>query len=166
MDTLEAVRAARAEQDRAEATVDAAVQHARDAGRTWEEIGEALGVSAQAAFQRHGDPSPLPDAGDLAASIIDDLAHARWAEVSARFDATMRDGLSDEELAAGWAQIAAAAGTYRSHGATEVARVAELTTTNTPLTFEGGEFVARITFRDDQTIAGLYILNPDAAAAM
>jgi hypothetical protein len=31
------------------------------------------------------------------------------------------------------------------------------------LAFEAGDFVARITFRDDQTIAGLYILNPDAA---
>jgi hypothetical protein len=37
--------------------------------------------------------------------------------------------------------------------------------TNTPLSFEAGDFVTRITFRDDRTIAGLYILNPEAAGA-
>jgi hypothetical protein len=30
--------------------------------------------------------------------------------------------------------------------------------------FEAGEFTARISFRDDQTIAGLFILPPYAAA--
>ncbi|WP_240163882.1 hypothetical protein [Mycolicibacterium sphagni] len=44
-------------------------------------------------------------------------------------------------------------------------RTGDFTTTNTPLHFEAGEFVARFAFRDDQTIAGLYILNPDAAEA-
>jgi hypothetical protein len=42
-------------------------------------------------------------------------------------------------------------------------RAGDFTITNTPLAFEAGDFVARITFRDDRTIAGLYILNPDAA---
>lgn len=32
----------------------AAVQQAREAGRTWQEVGEVLGVSRQAVFQRYG----------------------------------------------------------------------------------------------------------------
>ncbi|MCW2528686.1 MAG: hypothetical protein JWM76_3546, partial [Pseudonocardiales bacterium] len=72
-------------------------------------------------------------------------------------------GLAEEGLSEAWAQIVGMVGVYESHGDTEATRTGVLTTTNTPLVFEAGDFVARITFRDDQTIAGLYILNPDAA---
>ncbi len=174
-DPLEMVRAANEVQDRAEALLAAAVQQAREAGRTWQEIGEVLGVSRQAAFQRYGKPidprtgevmntSPLPEAAELARTVIDDYVHARWSDITARFDATMRAGLTEEGLAEAWAQIAGMVGAYEGHGDTAVARVGDFTVTNTPLAFEAGDFVARITFRDDQTIAGLYILNPDAAA--
>ena len=171
---LELVRAAHEVQDRAEALLAAAVQEAREAGRTWQEIGDVLGVSRQAVFQRYGKPidprtgevmntNPIPGADELARSVIDDLAHGRWPAVSARFDATMRDRLTDEGLAEAWAHIAGLAGGYESHGDTESVRAGDFTTTNTPLMFEAGDFVARITFRDDRTIAGLYILNPDVA---
>jgi hypothetical protein len=75
----------------------------------------------------------------------------------------MHDRLTDDGLAEAWAQIAAMAGADESHGDTDAVRAGDFTTTDTPLTFEAGDFVARITFRDDRTIAGLYILNPDAA---
>lgn len=151
-----------------------AVVQAREADRTWQEIGDVLGVTRQAAFQRYGKPidprtggvmstSPLPEANELARTVIDDLAHARWAEVSARFDATMSERLADEGLAEAWAHLVGMAGAYEDHGATDAVRAADFTTTNTRLKFEAGDFVARITFRDDQTIAGLFILNPDAA---
>ncbi|MUL84802.1 MULTISPECIES: DUF3887 domain-containing protein [unclassified Mycolicibacterium] len=173
-DPLGLVRAAHEVQDGAEALMAAAVQQAREVGRTWQEIGEVLGVSRQAAFQRYGksiDPrtgevmnaTALPEADELARTVIDDLAHARWADVSARFDATMRDGLTEEGLAEAWAHIVGSAGSYESHGDTVAVRAGDFTTTNTPLIFEAGDFVARITFRDDRTVAGLYILNPDAA---
>jgi hypothetical protein len=174
-DSLELVRAAQGVQDRAEALMAAAVQQARQAGRTWQEIGEVLGVSRQAVFQRYGKPidprtgevmntSPLPGADELARTVVDDLAHARWADVSARFDATMRERLTEEGLAEAWAHIVGLAGAYEGHGDTDAVRAGDFTTTNTPLSFEAGDFVARITFRDDRTLAGLYILDPDVAA--
>jgi hypothetical protein len=138
-------------------SVAVAVRQAQDAGYTWQEIRAVLG-------EPPATPA-LPEAEELARTVIDDLAHARWADVSARFDATMRDGLTDEELAQGWEHIAGLAGGYQSHGDTDAVRVGDFTTTNTPLTFAAGEFVARISFRDDRTIAGLYILDPDAAGA-
>lgn len=176
-DPLELVRAAHEVQDRAGALMAAAVQQAREAGRTWQEIGDVLGVSRQAVFQRYGKPidprsgevmntSPLPEAADLARTVIDDLTHARWADVRARFDATMLEGLSEEQLAEPWVQIAAAIGAYEGHGETDVVRAGDFTTTNTPLRFEAGDLVARITFRDDRTIAGLYFLNPEAAGGV
>ncbi len=173
-DPLDAVRAAHDIRDGADALMVAAVQQAREVGRTWQEIGDVLGVSRQAAFQRYGKPidprngefmntSPLPDAVELARAVIDDHAHGRWADITARFDETMRAGLTEEGLAEAWAYIAGLAGAYEKHGDTATLRAGDFTVTNTPLTFEAGDFVARITFRDDRTIAGLYILNPDAA---
>ena len=175
-DPLELVREVSEIRAGAEALMTAAVQHARAASRTWQEIGEVLGVSRQAAFQRYGKPidprngeamstSPLPDAVELARVVIDDHAHGRWAAVSARFDDTMRAGLAEEGLAEAWAYLAGLAGAYESHGETDAVRAGDFTITNTPLAFEAGEFIARITFRDDRRIAGLYILNPDAAGA-
>ncbi len=106
--------------------------------------------------------TPLPGAADLARTIIDDLTRSRWAEVRAHFDGTMLAGLSEQELDQTWAQLAGMVGAYEGHGDTDVARAGAFTVTNTPLRFEAGEFVARITFRDDRTVAGLYLLNPDA----
>ncbi|WP_159233282.1 DUF3887 domain-containing protein [Mycolicibacterium vanbaalenii] len=173
-DPIDLVLAAHQIRDGAEALMAAAVQQAREAGRTWQDIGQVLGVSRQAAFQRYGKPidprngevmntRPLPDAIELARAVIDDHAHGRWPAITERFDETMRAGLTEEGLAEAWAYLAGMAGAYESHGDTDAVRAGDFTITNTPLTFEAGDFVARVTFRDDRTIAGLYILNPDAA---
>jgi len=173
-DPLELVHATHEVQNAAQALMAAAVQQARERGRTWQEIGDVLGVSRQAAFQRYGKPidprtgeimntQVLPEAEELSRTVIDDLAHARWSDVTARFDATMRDRLTEEGLSEAWAHIVGLAGAYEGHGDTDSVRAGDFTTTNTPLNFEAGDFVARITFRDDQTLAGLYILNPDVA---
>jgi len=156
--------------------MSAAVWHARQAGTTWQEIGDALGVSRQAAFQRYGKPvdprtgealstTPLPDAVELAHAVLDAHAEGRWTEVSARFDDTMRAGLTDEGMAEAWAYLAGVAGAYEGHGDTEVMRAGDFTVTTTPLVFEAGEFLARITFRDDRTIAGLFVVDPQSGTA-
>jgi len=175
-DPLDVVRSAHEVRDGAEALMGAAVEQARQANRTWQEIGDVLGVSRQAAFQRYGKPidprngevmntNPLPGAVELARAVVDDHAHSRWADVSARFDDKMRAGLTEEGLAEAWAYIVGLAGAYEGHGDTDVVRAGDFTVTNTPLAFEAGDFVARITFRDDRTIAGLFILGADAATS-
>ncbi|RKS08566.1 uncharacterized protein DUF3887 [Nocardiopsis sp. Huas11] len=154
----------------ADDVVRAVVQQARQDGATWQVIGDALGVSRQAAFQRYGKPidprtgepmntTPLPGVAELAASTIEDLASGQWARVTERFDATMRDGLSEDALAAAWAQIVGLSGAFEGRGEPEVARAGDVTITNTPLSFEAADYTARIAFRDDRTIAGLHILE-------
>ncbi|KAF2417598.1 DUF3887 domain-containing protein [Microbacterium sp. B35-30] len=158
----------------AERVVVAAVQQARSEGTSWQAIGDALGVTRQAAFQRYGRPTdprtgepmnttPLAEAAPIAASVIDDLTGGRWDAVTSRFDTAMQTGLSEDALAAAWAQIVGLAGSYEGRGDTEATRTADITVTNTPLRFEAGDYVARIAFRDDRTIAGLHILNPELA---
>jgi len=160
-------------QAQAAVLVAAAVERARDSGCTWQDIGDVLGVSRQAAFQRFGKPidprtgeimntTPLPEAITLTETIIDALSQGSWDEVTNRFDTQMRDRLTGDGLAAAWAQIIGMAGAYEHRGETEIARAADITITNTPLAFEAGNFTARISFHDDQTIAGLYILPAEA----
>lgn len=156
-------------QSAADEVVRAVVQQARERGATWQAVGDALGVSRQAAFQRYGKPidprtgepmntTPLTDAAELARSVVEDLVNGRWALVTERFDPTMRDGLSEEALAAAWSQIVGLSGAFERHGEPVVARAGDVTMTNTLLAMEAGDYTARISFRDDRSIAGLFIL--------
>ncbi len=52
--TLDKLRAARAAADRAETKVVRLVREARQLNRSWEDIGRALGVTRQAAWERYG----------------------------------------------------------------------------------------------------------------
>jgi hypothetical protein len=173
-DPLELLRASIAVQAQVASLVSAAVEQARDAGCTWLEIGDILGISRQAAFQRFGKPvdprtgeamntTPMPEAVTLAETVVDDFAQAKWGQIIARFDATMSAAVSDETLAVAWAQIIGSAGSYERRGEVEALRAGDLTITNTPMAFEAGDFTARITFRDDQSIAGLYIVPSETA---
>jgi Protein of unknown function (DUF3887) len=157
-------------QTAADEVVRAVVRQARDNGATWQVVGDALGVTRQAAFQRYGRPidprtgepmntTPLTGVAELATAAIRDLAAARWSRVAEQFDPKMREGLSQEALAAAWAQIVGLSGAFEQHGDPEVARAGDVTITDTPLAFEAGDYTARITFRDDRTIAGLHILE-------
>lgn len=161
-------------QSAADEVVRSIVQQARQEGATWQVIGSALGVTRQAAFQRYGKPidprtgepmntTPLPAAAELAATVIDDLSTGNWARVTERFDPTMRDGLSDASLAAAWAQIVGLSGAFEKHGEPEAVRASDVTITNTPLAFEAGDYIARISFRDDNSVAGLFILNAEGS---
>ena len=53
---LDLVRRAQDLDDLSEQVLRLCVQQSRDAGHTWQEIGDLLGVTRQAAFQRFGKP--------------------------------------------------------------------------------------------------------------
>lgn len=158
----------------ADDVVRAVVGQARQEGATWQVIGDALGVSRQAAFQRYGRPTdprtgapmtspPLPEAAQLAIAVIDDLISGQWSRIAEQFDPTMRDGLSEDALAAAWTQVVGLSGALESQGQPEVLRAGDVTVTNTTLWLEAGDYTARIAFRDDQTIAGLHIIEGKAS---
>lgn len=158
----------------ADDVVRAVVGQARREGATWQVIGDALGVSRQAAFQRYGKPTdprtgepmtspPLPGAAQLAVAVIDDLTSGQWSRIAEQFDPAMRDGLSEDALAAAWTQVVGLSGALESQGQPEVLRAGDVTVTNTTLRLEAGDYTARISFRDDQTIAGLHIIEGKAS---
>src|SRR5580698_612257 len=88
---LEALAAARDLSAAAGEGLQQAVDRARAAGHSWREIGNVLGTTRQAAFQRFGHPvdprtgapmstDVLPGAADRAAATITCLTEGRWED--------------------------------------------------------------------------------------
>jgi hypothetical protein len=165
---LEAIGLAQAIARGAEEGLAMTVQQARDAGHTWAEIGERLGTSRQAAFQRFGRPADprtgapmepaLPDAGERALRLFGDLVSGRWAAVCATFDANVAAKLDGTRLAAAWAQVIGMVGRYERRDAPSVYQAGDYTLVDVPLYFEAGERMGRVTYDRDGRVAGLFFL--------
>lgn len=154
-----------------DAGLRAAVQHAREAGHTWAEIGQVLGSSRQAAFQRFSRPadprtgapmadSVLPDATDRGMSLIASLVAGRWADARRDFDDNVARKLDAGRLAAAWALLAGQIGRLEQTGRPVVYQAGDFTIADIPLSFEAGERTARIAFDRQGKVAGLHFLPP------
>jgi hypothetical protein len=164
-DGIDAVAAAR---DLGRLTEDAmhdAVARARTAGATWQEIGDALGASRQAAYQRFGRPAAPradPAAPDAAVRVLLDLVEGRVEPVMARFDERMAEALSETRLRETLDRVAGLVGAYRGIGRPFAHRAGDLTVVRVPLRFEAGEMTGQVTFDPAGRIAGLFITPPAA----
>lgn len=158
-------------QQHADRVLAAAVDAAREAGGTWQQIGDALGTTRQAAFQRFGRPidprtgeamdkTPMAGAEERAVELFADLAAARWQAVYDRFDEAMVAALSIERLADTWATVVGTVGAYEGPGAAFVRRQADYTVVDLPLAFEAGDMTGRVAFHGDGRVAGLFVLDP------
>jgi hypothetical protein len=145
-----------------------AVDWARAAGHSWREIGDVLGTTRQAAFQRFGHPvdprtgapmrtDVLPGAADRAAAIVACLTEGRWEDARRDFDARMREGADAARLGRGWAHTAGLIGRYEGMGEPFAHRAAGHTVVEVPLHFEAGEATGRVIFDDDGKVAGLWL---------
>lgn len=147
----------------ADEALRSAVERARAAGHTWQEIGEILGTSRQAAFQRFGRPvEPRTEAAtgavDRAVTVIADLVAGRWADVRRDFDGPMSTELTADKLAAVWAQVAGTIGRYERMGEPFVVQVGDHTVVTVLLHCEAGEVNARVAINRDGTVGGLFLL--------
>jgi hypothetical protein len=149
----------------------AAVQRARTAGSTWAEIGQVLGISRQAAFQRFGRPADprtgqpmaaamLPGAAERGAALVADLAAGRWARACQDFDERVARALDAERLALLWARLTGMIGRLERTGAAVAYQAGDLTLVDIPLSFEAAERTARVSYRHDGKVAGLHFLPP------
>ena len=145
-----AVGAARDLLDAAEAALQAAVDRARAAGQSWRDIGDVLGTSRQAAFQRFGHPvdpgtgAPMTrtvasGAIDRANEFIACFTAGRWNEVLGRLDDRRRERLSVERLASGWAQMIGMFGAFEGIGEVSPVAVGDDAVVDVLLRFEAGE---------------------------
>jgi len=164
---LSAVVAARDLSAAAEAAMQAAVDRARAAGQSWEEIGDVLGTSRQAAFQRFGHPvdprtgEPMtravpPGAAQRAAEFLARFTAGRWDEVLADFNGVMRERHDAGRLASGWAQMIGMFGSYQAMGdVTPVRADAGTVVVDVLLHFEAGEAMVWVRFDRDGKVTGL-----------
>ncbi|MGH3187612.1 MAG: DUF3887 domain-containing protein [Streptosporangiaceae bacterium] len=164
----DAVAAARDLSAAADAALQAAVDRAREAGQSWREIGDVLGTSRQAAFQRFGHPvdprtgAPMsrevqPGAADRAVEILGWHDEGRWEEVMAVLDVNMRARLNPELMAAASARLAGTFGRLELMGEPFAHRAGDDTMVEVPLHFEAGDLKGIVRFDSDGKVAGLAI---------
>jgi hypothetical protein len=151
--------------------MQAAVQRARKAGRTWAEVGQVLGISRQAAFQRFGKPadprtgqpmasSRLPGAAERGAALLADLVAGRWAQVCRDFDDRVAQKRDADGMAAAWARLTGMIGLLEQVGEPVAYQAGDHTLVDIPLSFEAAERTARIAYDREGKVAGLHFLPP------
>jgi hypothetical protein len=172
---LDLVRRARDLDDLSEQVLRLSVQQSRDAGHTWQEIGDLLGVTRQAAFQRFGRPIDprtgepmdktvrMADAAERAITIVTAVLEGRMDDARPSFNTRVLEAFTDEVRGSALATIAGLVGAFEGFGAGEplVRRIGDLTVVDVPLRYEAGDMKARVAFDADERVASLFILNPD-----
>lgn len=174
---LSAVRLALGLRQVADEALASCVRQARDAGHTWQELGETLNTTRQAAFQRFGRPAGgataesggrtmtedvLPGAGERALAVFAAFFEARDEQIAADFDETMRAQLPLEKLGEVRDQLADMIGGYENPGEPFVRRIGLHTVVDVPLHFEAGDMNGRVAYDREGKIAGLFVLVPQA----
>ncbi len=165
---LQALNADRVAADAIEQATRVIVAGARAAGHTWQEIGEVLSISRQAAHQRFGERRPdattTDDAVILARAreIFEQAGALEWDRVSADWNQAMHDGLGVERLSEAWAQIISTAGPFEAVRAGVITRRGPYRIVDVPLSFRFGPMKGRVVFTLESEVSGLFVLLPDA----
>ena len=172
---LDLVRLAQDVDGLAEQVLRLCVQQSRDAGHTWQEIGDLLGVTRQAAFQRFGKPIDprtgepmdktvrMTDAAERATAIVTAVLDGRMDEARQSFDAQVLAAFTDEVRGDALAAVAGLVGAFEGFGDGEpfVRRIGDHTVVDLPLRYEAGDMKARVAFDAAEQVAGLFILTPE-----
>jgi hypothetical protein len=172
---LDLVRRALRVDDLADQVLKLCVQQSRDAGHTWQEIGDLLGVTRQAAFQRFGKPIDprtgepmdktvhMADAAERAIEIVTAVLDGRMDEARQSFNAQVLEAFTDKVRGDGLATVAGLVGAFEGFGEGEpfVRRIGDHTVVDVPLRYEAGDMKARVAFDTDEKVAGIFILAPD-----
>jgi hypothetical protein len=172
---LDQVQTAQHAYELADQVLRLCVQQSRDAGHTWQEIGDLLGVTRQAAFQRFGKPIDprtgepmdrtvhMADAAQRAITIVTDVLEGRIGEARKSFNTQVLDTLTDEVWSSGLATVTGLVGEFEGFGDGEpfVRRIGDHTVVDIPMRYEAGDMKARVAFDTDEKVAGLFILPPE-----
>ena len=174
-DYLDLVRRAQEADVLAGQVLKLCVQQARDAGHTWQEIGDLLGVTRQAAFQRFGKPIDprtgepmdktvhMTDAAERAVTVATDVLENRMDDARPSFNAEVLAAFTDEVRGDAMATVAGLVGAFEGFGQGEpfVRRVGDYTVVDIPLRYEAGDMKARVAFDAGEKVAGFFILAPE-----
>lgn len=137
-------------------------------GLSWQDIGNELGISRQAAFQRFSTGvgarvGPRRGEGQLigrAQEVFGALADGRFAEVTAAFTARMAQQVTESELADVWGGCIESLGAYDRLTAASVRHNGSLRVVHGSLVFADGILDARLALDRSRMISGLLITDP------
>lgn len=175
-DPVHSLASARSLRGLTDDAMQALVTAARERGVPWQRIGDALGVSRQAAFQRFGTPidprtgvamdrTTLPDAAERGLSLLARVAAHQWADACAGFSPTVAAQLGPDALADAYASVVATAGALESTGEPEVTAMAGVSVVDVPLHHEAADLVGRVSFGPAGDVVGLWFLPAPAAGS-
>jgi len=162
---MSALLSARTAAEAIEQATRALVERARAHGHTWQEIGELLAITRQAAQQRFGQGVAEDEYAALlarSAEVVSQVNAGAWKDVTVDWDEVMLGELGVERLAEAWRQILASAGRLETIGHSSVVRKGPYRIADVPLIFTHGPMKARVVFNHEEKISGLFILLPDA----
>ncbi len=153
-------------------TLHDSVAQARAHQVSWQQIGDVLGITRQAAFQRFRDPddpkgtSPVPTTKHAALvpeaeAVYHDLAAGDYDAVARQMTFLVQRALNEKKVMGVWADTVAVAGTLESLGESLVRPSGSNVVVETPLSFEAGDFVGRIAYNRRAKIVGMLILRPE-----
>ena len=145
------------------------VTAARERGASWQQVGDALGTTRQAAFQRFGAPldprtgetmtrTSVPGAADKAAALFTAVAEHRWNDASADFSDTVQTLLGPAGLADAYADVIALAGELEHQGPPELLELGGVTVVEIPLQYEAADLTGRVSFAPDGSVVGLWFV--------
>ena len=172
-DLVHSLAAARTLRQLTDEALAVLVASARARGVSWQLIGDALGTSRQAAFQRFGTPidprtgmimerKTLPEAADRAVALLAAVATHRWNDAVADFGPTLTAALKPEGLADAYASVVAVGGALEGQDEPQVVALSGATVVEVLLHHEAADFLGRVSFGPDGKIVGLWFL-PDPA---
>lgn len=182
---VEAIREAQQALDRAKDRLRSAVQEARGQGHTWAEIGEALGMSRQAAFKRFGAvinpadgrritgvPMSLDDVRGLTEQVFDLISTGEYDTLEQLIHPEVRQELTASLIAETWARVLTEVGAKETFADTHVVlpagerideedQILGTVVGVTTLNCEAGELMGRVAVDEQRRIVGLLIVTPD-----
>ncbi len=159
----------------ADEALHASVATARARGLSWHLIGQDLGISRQAAFQRFGHPvDPQGGIGikthsmnaliPRAEEIYGHLANGEFRPVGTQMTFVVQRILNEKKVMGIWSHVVADVGRLESLGTSFLRPNGTNAVVETPLSFEAGEFVGRIAYNKRGKIVGMLILLPASVA--
>ena len=149
------------------------VSSARRQGVTWQVIGDALGITRQAAFQRFGSPTdprtgkPMHKPTDLelrsavekAEAFLDAIAGHDWHRAHELAGPRVGWQLDVDRLADSWAQVISLGGELERRGEpTPIVLAGGVIVVEEPLYMEAADLVARVSYNREGEMVGLWFL--------
>ena len=179
------IREAQAALEQARDQLGAAVRDARRNGQTWAEVGEALGMSRQAAFKRFGAVTNPADGRtttgatvsiekirNLTEQVFGHISNGEYERIESLLHPDVRQELTPSLIAETWQRVLGEVGKKESFSDTHVVmpageridedeRVLGTVVGVTTVNCEAGEVMGRVAVDEQSRIVGLLIVSPD-----